>query len=175
MDTQETMQENSTRSDVDEPKEPQGEKSTSQEIDWKAQSRKWEARAKANQAKAEKLDKLEEESKSELQKAQEERDRLTKELETIKSEREHASLISRISQETGVPQELLHGETEDDILASANAINAYLEKTKPPYPKDKGGAANKKTMTRDEILAIKNPTERRRAIEANLGQFIKEE
>ena len=68
----------------------------------------------------------------------------------------------------GVPASVLRGDNEEDILAHAEAIRSAM----PVYPqvKEQGGNAAR-PMGRREILAIKNPRERKAAILANLDQF----
>lgn len=72
------------------------------------------------------------------------------------------------SASTGIPAAVLRGETKEDILAHAEAIRSAM----PVYPqvKERGGDAAR-PMGRQEILAIKNPRERKAAILANLDQF----
>ena len=96
----------------------------------------------------------------------------------IKAERDalagqiaHRELLDKVSAATGVPATLIHGETEDDMTASANAIAAYAKAQQPAYPTDKGGGANPAPATRESILSIKDPAARRAAIAANLDMF----
>ena len=77
--------------------------------------------------KAAEFDKMQEENKSELQKATERADSLEKELTALKKANEVQAIRQKISKATGVPTELLTAETEDDCLAQAQAINAYAQ------------------------------------------------
>lgn len=110
------------------------------EIDWKAEARKWEQRAKENKTAAEKLAEIEESKKSEVQKAQER----IKELETRATQAERTALRTRIAAEMNVPVEVLNGDDEESIKASAQKILDWRDSGKrtPPEPKKlKSGAS----------------------------------
>lgn len=123
------------------------------EKDWKAESRKWEDRAKDN------LKKLED-----LKKQQSGEDAgLKTRVSELEKENESLKVKVRISAETGVPVDLLHGVTEDDISASAKAVSdfaATFAKAQNLYPQDKGGAAQAQAV---DVNSIENPLEYVRA------------
>ena len=122
-------------------------------------------------AKAQKFDQIEEESKTELQKATERAEALQKELEAIKTANEERALRERIAQETGVPANLLRGSSEEDLKAQAEAIMSFV-KAKPSYPKVKdGGEISPPTITKNDILGIKNEKDRLKAIKENIELF----
>lgn len=81
--------------------------------------------------KADRLDKLEEASKSEIQKMTEKAERLQKELDEIKQAENIREIRSKVAKETGIPENLLTGSTEEDCTAQAEAIKAFA---KPAYP-----------------------------------------
>lgn len=81
--------------------------------------------------KAEKLDKLEEASKSEIQKMTEKAERLQQELDQIKQAESIREIRAKVAKETGIPENLLTGSTEEDCAAQAEAIKAFA---KPTYP-----------------------------------------
>jgi hypothetical protein len=111
--------------------------------------------------KAAKLDELEEANKSELEKAQAAYQSAQKELDELKARAAISETRSRVAAETGIPAELITGDTEDSMRAQAEAIAAYTESKTSSYPADKGGAATgNAAMTEDEIRKIKNPAER---------------
>lgn len=88
---------------------------------WKAMSRKNEDRAKANAEKARKFDELEEQSKSELQKALEKAT-----LAEQRAERAEAqALRSRIGAKHGIDPDLLLGTTEEEINDYAQRLLAW--------------------------------------------------
>lgn len=96
-----------------------------QETDWKAESRKWEDRAKenlkranANEDAARRLAEIEESNKTETQKLQEERDRAQQELASERT----ARLRVEVAAEKGVPAALLSGSTREELEASATAL-----------------------------------------------------
>lgn len=99
-----------------------------QEIDWKAESRKWEARAKenltaakANEGAAQRLAEIEEAQKTEAQKAQ---DALTKARNELAETRLKATR-AEVAAAKGVPVDLLSGSSQDELEASADALLAF--------------------------------------------------
>ncbi len=152
--------------------EPQGQQTEPHGTDWKAEARKWEERAKANKAKADKWDEQEEANKSELDKAREAAQAAQAELDALKKAKAHSDLVGKVSAETGIPAHLLHGDTEEELSESAKQLASFIEASKPTFPTDKGGStSNGAAVTRETIMAIKNPTERVRAIAANKELF----
>ncbi|MBQ9058529.1 MAG: hypothetical protein IJ125_05045, partial [Atopobiaceae bacterium] len=93
-----------------------------------------------------------------------ERDRLTAEVEK-------RDLLDKVSTSTGVPKNLIHGETEEQMMASAQALNTYIESLKPSYPQDKGGAKSAKPLTKEEILKIEDTEARMAAIAQHIELF----
>lgn len=89
--------------------------------------------------KAQRLDQIEEESKTELQKATERADSLQAELDQLKKADSVRTLREEVSKETGVPANLLHGSTKEECEAQAKDILAYA-KPNGSYPEveDKG-------------------------------------
>lgn len=124
------------------PETPDGDEG--KEIDWeaearklKAESRKWESRAKDNLAykeKAENWDKFQESQKTELQKAAERADAAEK------AASEQAAKLARleVAQEHGITKDeakLLTGTTPEQLAEQAAAILAIRGDKKPPVPK----------------------------------------
>jgi len=87
-------------------------------------------------AKAAKFDKIEEESKTELQKATERAEALQAELDGIKSAEAIRVMRDEVSTATGVPANLLTGSTKEECEAQAEAIRAYAT---PTYPNLRDG------------------------------------
>lgn len=81
--------------------------------------------------KAERLDQLEEASKSEIQKITEKADRLQQELDQIRQAEAIRNIRAKVAKETGIPESLLTGSTEEDCTAQAEAIKAFAT---PSYP-----------------------------------------
>ena len=92
--------------------------------DWKAEARKWEDRAKANMAELKSLKETADagrSAKSELEAAME---RLSK-LEQENAAKDRALLTTTIANDTGVPADLLVGETREELVAHAEKILAF--------------------------------------------------
>ena len=81
--------------------------------------------------KAGKYDEYEEKSKTEIQKATEKAEKLQHEIDEMKQAANIRELRAKVSKETGVPENLLSGTTEEDCKAQAEAIKAFA---KPAYP-----------------------------------------
>lgn len=121
---------------------PQGEapvegEKQAQEIDWKAESRKWESRAKenlaaakANEGAAKRLAEIEESQKTEAQKAQ---DALAKAQKELADERT-ARIRAEVAATKGVPAELLSGGTQEELEASADALLSFKGTAPEPSP-----------------------------------------
>lgn len=88
---------------------------------WKHFARQNEDRAKANAEKAKRLDEIEEQSKSELQKALEAQQAAEKRAQDA----ETAALRSRIAAKHSIPEALLSGGDEESLEASAAALLAW--------------------------------------------------
>lgn len=137
---------------AEEPKE-QAEP-TEPTTDWKANSRKWEDRAKSNKEQLDAaLKEIEELKASQATNANEQ-------LEQANAKIAELQLKIKVSKETGVPVELLQGSDEDAITASANALTSYAQsfaKSNAAYPLDKGGAAH---STAGNVEDIADPVAR---------------
>lgn len=111
--------------------EPQGNTS---ETDWKAEARKWEARAKAAKADSELADKWREYEAS-LKPAQE---RLAEELAQAKAETSEAAaklLRYEIASQKGITGEatkLLKGSTQEELEAEADILLALIASQSKP-------------------------------------------
>lgn len=91
-------------------------------------------------AKAAKFDEAEEASKSELQKAVEERDKYKAELDKLQAERERAEKVAKVAAEKGVDAVLL-ARMAGDVDENADFLKAQME-GKPKYePVHDGGEA----------------------------------
>lgn len=137
---------------AEEPKE-QAEP-TEPTTDWKANSRKWEDRAKSNKEQLDAaLKEIEELKASQATNA-------TEQLEQANAKIAELQLKIKVSKDTGVPVELLQGSDEDAITASANALTSYAQsfaKSTAAYPLDKGGAAH---STAGNVEDIADPVAR---------------
>lgn len=88
--------------------------------------------------KAALYDAAEEASKTELQKATEKADKLQKLLDERTREDEIRTLREKVSKETGVPADLLTGETEEECKAWAEKLVAYRAPNSYPKVRDAG-------------------------------------
>ena len=86
--------------------------------------------------KADRLDQLEEASKSEIQKMTEKAAQLQAELDQIKQAEVIREMRSKVAKETGIPENLLTGSTDEDCKAQADAIKAFAT---PTYPTIRDG------------------------------------
>ena len=97
-------------------------------------------------AKAEKYDAAEEASKSELQKAVEKAEALQKKYDELKRANDVQTIRAKVSQDTGVPAELLSGDTEESCAEQAKAILAFA-KPQTGYPVVKDGGEPHKAVS----------------------------
>lgn len=92
-------------------------------------------------AKAAKYDKQEEANMSELEKAQKTANKYKQELESYKKSEKLHEVRSKVSKETGVPEDMLYGETEEECKLQAEKI---LKFSKPQaYPEVSDGGESK--------------------------------
>lgn len=108
------------------PVAPAPEKSPTKETDWKAEARKWEERAKANTAAAEKLAEIEEASKTAEQKRAEELQALREENEGLKTREQVAAWKAEVAAATDVPASVLAGSTKEEIEAHAESLKSLI-------------------------------------------------
>ena len=92
--------------------------------DWKAEARKWEARAKA-----EKLD---------------------SELKAVKAKAAHDEAVAKVAKETGVPASLIKGESEDEMREFAQSVAAYAKPATGARTPRNGEFDNRGTYGADE-------------------------
>lgn len=111
---------------ADEPEEKEQDEGADA-TDWKAMARKWEARSKENAEKAKAYDELQEESKTELQKAKEAAEKAKAELDGIKAKAKLDEARRRVAKSAGVPESLVFGATEDEMEANARAVAEYAK------------------------------------------------
>lgn len=130
--------------------------------DWKAEARKWEARAKENKEKADKFDEFQESQKSELERAQERAQQAEKQVEAYKHAEDLRNWANEVSSETHVPASVLRGDTREEMEAHAKQILDAGLSSYGSVP-DKGNSSGSTETTEEQIDAIKDPTKRIRA------------
>lgn len=96
--------------------------------DWKAMSRKWEERAKANTRAADELQAMSKAHADDQEKIK----GLTQQLDEMKSAEQRRQWRVKVSEETGVPAGLLRGNTLEDLRAHAKALLAWNKPTNDP-------------------------------------------
>ncbi len=121
-------------------------------------------------AKAAKFDEAEEASKSELQKAVEERDALKARIDKLEADKAHADAVADAAAKYGVDAALL-ARMAGDVEENA----AYLKQTMASAPKfgqvPDGGETTPPTITKESIEAIKDPVERVRTMAQHLDLY----
>lgn len=141
------------------------------EIDWKAEARKWEARAKANSAANDQLEALKTQSAADVADAVKRAEEAEAKAAKLEAAAQRERAVSAVAAETGVSAAVLGrmaGETEEEIRANAQVVRSAM----PVYPttRDAGGASAP-AVTRDSILQIRNERERLRAIAEHADLF----
>lgn len=150
-------------------------------VDWEAKykelqkvSRKWESRAKENKRAADELGKAQEKAKT----IEERVALLEGENKSFREKAARVELVKSVSEHTGLPVEvvsLLNGGDEDALTEQAELL---AERMKPKGGAPRADEAGRKQkpgkMTKEEILKIKNPRERKAAIAENIELFRKE-
>ena len=139
--------------------------------DWKAEARKWEERSKANRAELDTLKAQMDElraAQAEQADAAERAEAAERELEDLRREKAHMEMVSAVSQATSVPASLLHGSTEEELTASAQAVMDFATKLTPSNPSDIGGSKAGAAPSPASIESIKDPIARIRARARNI-------
>ena len=129
---------------------------TAQQVDWEAEARKWkelsrknESRMKENAEKARLYDEVQEQGKSELQKAQE----AAAKAEARAAAMEAEAMRAKVAAATGVDADLLSGSSEEELRASAERLLAWRGAQVP-----KGAPATDAGVRGDEIRAARQLT-----------------
>lgn len=109
--------------------------------------------------KAQKFDRIEDEAKTELQKATERADALQKEIDGMKQAESIRKIREEASEKYGVPASLLNGSTAEECEAQAQSILNFAKPKSYPSVKDGGEArANVPGKTRDQFANWFNET-----------------
>ncbi|MFC2626586.1 MAG: helicase, partial [Parascardovia denticolens] len=93
-------------------------------------SREWENRAKANKTAADELKKLKESQMSDAEKYA----ALDKELTELKTKQQQAEWKTQVSKETGVPADLLRGNSLEELQEHGKALQKALADQRKPKP-----------------------------------------
>lgn len=106
--------------------------------DWKAMARKWERLAKSNSDKAAAYDELQEQSKTELQRAQEQAAAYKRQVDELSAKAERDAARAKVAKETGVPAELVAGDDEESMRAFAEAVAKWGKPSSAPRTRKPG-------------------------------------
>ena len=142
---------------------------------------KWKALTDDKLSEAEKLAQMTKEEKAEYK-----ANKLEKELEDLKRQNAKSDMAKTArkmlaDEEINIPDELLVNLVAEDADGTKKAVGAFAKmykeavqvavkdalKGNPP----KAGTGGKGTMTKEQILAVKNPSERQRLIAENITLF----
>jgi chromosome segregation ATPase len=103
------------------------------DIDWKARyeaelerAKTWRGKAEENESAADELSALKESQLSETQRLEARAARAEKELNDLKTAQQRLTWRGEAAKKTGVPVDLLRGETAEEINAHAQAIKTYM-------------------------------------------------
>lgn len=123
--------------------EPQGE---APEVDWKAESRKWEKLAKRNKDAAAELEALKQSQLTEQEKMQARAEKAEAELSKLTAERDRLAAAREVSEESGVPSELLYFCKDRDAMEEfAEIFNRHAHT--PSAPKTQASRIVRDTNT----------------------------
>ncbi len=134
--------------------EVQTETAPSHETDWKAEARKWEARAKENKSKADKLDELEEASKTALEKATERAQKAESKVAAYELEKQRNDWLDEVAAQTDLPKAILRGNTKEEIEAHAQSLKAYFAKPSAPVVKNDNMKSNSASAAKSKADAL---------------------
>ena len=84
--------------------------------------------------KAAKLDEIEQANKTELEKAQEKIAQLEQAAEDAKKAKEMADLRAEVAKETGIPEALIKGTTQEEMTEFAQSVAQFAKAQKPAAP-----------------------------------------
>lgn len=130
----------------------------------------WEALAKKNKGKADLWDAQGAQAPT-VESLNDELNDLKGRLAASEAERERERTLARVSQATGVPAALIHGDDEESMTESAKAVADFAESRQPGYPLDKGGSGGGKKVNRESIESIKDPAKRIMARAAHMDLY----
>ena len=148
---------------------------TQEELDRIIESRLNRERAKypnyeEYKAKAAEFAKLEEANKSELQKWQERAVSAEAKATSLEQERQLREWAAEVSEATKVPVSILKGNTYEELMEHALKIKEAI----PMHPSGgEKGEVSPPSLSKEEILSIKDRQEREAAIAANPDLFNK--
>jgi len=118
--------------------------------DWKSKARLWESRAKANAEAAERLQELENRTKTAEQLQAEKIAALEEQVRQFEVTKQVATWKAEAAAATGVPESLLRGEDQESILEHARAVKEHLDSITKPRPIPSEGQPRQQPAISDE-------------------------
>lgn len=115
--------------------------------------RSYEAKYKDVFDKARAYDDMQEANKSELEKANDKVSKLQDELNTLKMRDQVNEWKRAASDKTGVPVDVIRGETEEEIMAHAEALQPHFTASTGFVKSDGFAVASGKTRTNSDLFA----------------------
>ena len=116
--------------------EPHGEEAA--EIDWKAEARKWEKRAKENKEAAEKLTAIETDSASRISELEERAEKAEQEANDLRHKQDLVEWAKAAADAHGVPASILRGNTAEEFMEHAAEVKASNFYSVAPDYRDSG-------------------------------------
>lgn len=150
-----------------EPKKPEQVDWEQEAKKWKGFSREWEDRAKKNADAAKEFQEIKDADKSDLEKAIERADKAEKKAARLEHQSEVERWKADAGKRFGVDPSILRGDTEREIAEHAEQIKGAMRLYSPVDP----GKPAQPKLSRDKIMSIQDPKERKAAIAANLDLF----
>lgn len=170
------MAENETETPETEPDAP--EKEADGQPDYKAlyeqslkESRKWEGRSKQH---LEELRSLKESAGKRDRTVEERLAALEDENAKLKASAARSTLVASVAKATGLDASIvsaLNGADEEELTAQAQAVAALAKPVGAPRAPEAGKKDRPGKPSKKDILAIKDPKERKAAIAANIDLF----
>lgn len=152
--------------------EPQG-------TDWKAEARKWERRAKENGKSLDELQRLLDGSEAKgkdadarERKASEALEAAKAEIKRLKAEAERDRMVREVAKAKGVDADVLfrmRGDTKEEVEDNAAMLLASSRRSWPSVPD--AGSTKATRVTKEQILAERNPQKQLRMIAENRDLF----
>lgn len=134
--------------------EGQNEAEASTATDWKAEARKWEARAKKSQEAEKELEELKAAQMTEQEKATKRAERAEAELSELKAKAERAETVAAVADKANVPAEVVAMLNGSDAGELGKQVERLL-KLLPAYPTrtDDGGGRSAAKKSTAEMFA----------------------
>lgn len=99
--------------------------------DMRGHMRDWQSKAESNKSVATEYAQYKETTQAEIDKATKRAEKAEAKLADYEADQQKAGWRSAAAEKYGVPAELLHGDTEETINASAEALKAWGDTLKP--------------------------------------------